>query len=155
MVEQRFKMKSILTFIGLSFLIIVSLWAINETTNTTDNAVNVTEKITPELREKYPIKPHHEKLSLDCIHCHEDQGDDPENFEFIGDKGCLSCHGSKDKIAKRTHYMDLFETNPHNSYHDGPTLSCDECHQEHQPSINMCMDCHEKEVPNWMKKVAP
>lgn len=145
-------MKKIVLYSCMSFFVLASLWA------TQSQILQEQEKtvvITEELKKKYPIKPHHEKLSLSCIHCHEGQGDKPENFEFIGDEGCLSCHGSKEKIAKRTAYMDLFHTNPHNSYHDGPTLSCEECHQSHSPSINMCAECHEKEVPNWMKKVAP
>lgn len=149
-------MKKVFPFIGIFFLTIASLWAVNKV-KTPDEAIEVTPQIavSSELREKYTIKPHHEKLSLDCIHCHEGQGTDPEQFEFIDDAGCLSCHGSKEKIAKRTEYMDLFHTNPHNSFHDGPTLNCDECHQVHQPSINMCTECHEKEVPNWMKVIAP
>lgn len=148
-------MKRIFAFIGVFFLSLVFLWANDKVANSDANNSEVAQVIneTPELKNKYPIKPHHQQLSLNCIHCHKGQGDNPEQLEAIGDEGCLSCHGSKKKIAARTGYMDLFHTNPHNSYHDGPTLSCDECHKEHQPSQNRCVECHEKEVPNWMKKV--
>lgn len=106
--------------------------------------------VTDELRAKHPLKPHHEKLSFTCLDCHEGQGNDASKFKSIGDKGCISCHGDKKKIAKRLEYMDLLKANPHNSVHDGPTLYCDECHNEHKKSTNMCTECHEHEVPQWM-----
>lgn len=107
-------------------------------------------QISDELREKHQLKPHHAKLKFTCIDCHAGQGDDPSKFKAIGDKGCISCHGDKKKIAKRLEYMDLLKANPHNSVHDGPTLYCDECHNEHKKSTNMCVECHEHEVPQWM-----
>lgn len=107
--------------------------------------------ITADLREKYPIKSHHERLSFDCIHCHDNQGNDPAKFKNPGDKGCLSCHESKEHMARRTAFMDLLDANPHNSIHDGPTLYCDECHMEHKKSFNMCDECHELEVKKWMR----
>jgi len=151
------KVKRIFPLLGVFFLSIMSLWAVSHaiTPETTVTEVDPVIEVSPELRKQYPIKVHHAKLSMDCIHCHEGQGTNPEEFEYIGDEGCIKCHGSKEKIAQRTGYMDRFHTNPHNSFHDGPTLSCDECHQVHQESINMCAECHEKEVPNWMKVVAP
>lgn len=110
--------------------------------------------ITPEIEKKFPIKTHHSKLSFKCIFCHEGQGDDPEQFSTPGDEGCLSCHKSKKLLAKRLEFMDTLHVNPHNSIHDGPILYCDECHNEHKPSINMCMECHEKEIKTdiWMRK---
>ncbi|CAD7289232.1 cytochrome c3 family protein [Campylobacter suis] len=106
--------------------------------------------ISDELRQKHKIKPHHEHLAFDCIDCHEGQGDDPSKFKAIGDKGCLSCHKSKAFMAQRLKFMDTLKANPHNSVHDGPTLYCDECHFEHKQSTNMCTECHEHEVPQWM-----
>lgn len=148
-------MKKIFLLFGIVFFFIVSIWAAEKITAYDEAIVSQDIIITPELRKKYPIKKHHEKLSLDCVHCHEGQGTDPKNFEFIGDEGCLACHKSKKRIAQRTEFMDAFHTNPHNSFHDGPTLACDECHQVHEPSINMCSECHSKEVPKWMKDVTP
>ncbi|CAD7288167.1 hypothetical protein LMG7974_00867 [Campylobacter majalis] len=106
--------------------------------------------ITDEMRVKYPIKSHHEHLAFDCVDCHVNQGDDPSKFKNIGDNGCMSCHKSKQFMAKRLKFMDTLKANPHNSVHDGPTLYCDECHFEHQQSTNMCIECHEHEVPQWM-----
>lgn len=103
-----------------------------------------------ELEKRFPIKPHHKKLLFNCEACHEDQGADPLKYKNIGDKGCLSCHKSKEYLADRLKFMDLLKANPHNSIHDGPNLYCDECHMEHKKSINMCSECHENEVPLWM-----
>jgi hypothetical protein len=142
------------SLLGIFVFSLVSLGAATKISTTLAHESTVVP-ITPELRKKYPIKPHHAKLSLDCIHCHDGQGTDPEKFETIGDEGCLACHGSKQKVALRTGFMDSFHTNPHNSFHDGLKYHCDDCHQVHQPSKNSCLECHEKELPNWMKKVTP
>lgn len=107
---------------------------------------------TPELRKEFPMKPHHENLSFDCIHCHEGQGDNPKEYETPGDEGCLSCHKDKESLATRLKFMDELKVNPHNSIHDGPNLFCDECHNEHRPSENMCMECHQHEIEIWMKE---
>lgn len=107
--------------------------------------------ISPELKEKFPLKPHHAKLSFRCTDCHEGQGDNPEDYKEIGDKGCLACHKSKEYVAKRLKFMDAIHTNPHNSVHDGTRLSCDECHFEHKKSDNMCASCHSNDVKIWMK----
>lgn len=116
----------------------------------TSNIVSVLN-ITDELRAKHKLKPHHAKLHFGCIHCHENQGTDPTKFKNPGDEGCLSCHKSKKYIAKRTEFMDSLKANPHNSVHDGPNLYCDECHNEHKESINMCEECHKNEVKEWMR----
>nr|WP_241517589.1 cytochrome c3 family protein [Campylobacter blaseri] len=115
------------------------------------NDNNTTQvEITKEMEQKYPIKAHHSQIGLSCFDCHENQGNDPFKFKNIGDKGCISCHGDKKRVAKRLQYMDMLKANPHNSVHDGPTLYCDECHYEHKKSTNMCLECHEHEVPRWM-----
>nr|WP_240332070.1 cytochrome c3 family protein [Sulfurospirillum tamanensis] len=107
--------------------------------------------ITPELKEEFPLKSHHAKLSFECTFCHVGQGDDPKEFTYIGDEGCLSCHQSKEHMAERLAFMDKLHVNPHNSIHDGPTLYCDECHNEHKPSTNMCTECHEHDIDLWMR----
>ena len=108
-------------------------------------------QVSAELKEKFPIKPHHAKLSFKCTDCHENQGDNPENFKLIGDEGCLSCHKSKVYLAERLKFMDALHVNPHNSIHDGPKLYCDECHFEHKKSDNMCLSCHSNDVKIWMR----
>ncbi len=110
--------------------------------------------ITEQIRKKYPLKSHHAELSLKCVFCHEGQGDNPEEFGLVEEEACISCHKSKKYLAKRLAFMDKLHVNPHNSIHDGPTLYCDECHNEHKPSVNMCAECHEKEIKTdlWMRK---
>ena len=109
-------------------------------------------EMTPELKKEYPIKSYHEKLSLDCLACHEGQGNDPKEFEDPDEEVCLSCHKSKEYLAQRLRFMDTLKANPHNSIHDGPTLYCDECHHSHKKSVNMCVECHQKEINEnfWM-----
>lgn len=113
-----------------------------------------TIKVTQAQKDKFHLKKTHAGLSLECVYCHMDQGDDPEKFELPDEEVCLNCHQSKEYLAQRLEFMDTLKANPHNSIHDGPNLYCDECHREHQPSINMCAECHEKEINNnvWMKE---
>lgn len=109
-------------------------------------------EITKEMEEKYPLKPVHGSLAFECIFCHQGQGDHAEDFEAPDEEACLTCHKSKEFLATRLSFMDTLKANPHNSVHDGPNLYCDECHNEHKPSINMCSECHEKEIEQniWM-----
>lgn len=102
-----------------------------------------------DLAEEYTIKPHHQALKFDCVMCHE--GSDPEEFEALETENCLSCHGSAQKVADRLQFMDKQHTNPHNSFHDRLDLDCYECHAEHEPSVNLCSDCHT--TTSWMDKV--
>lgn len=138
------------TLFAVGVFLLLSVMSLIGSEANTPPAVGV--KITPELKEKFPIKPHHEKLSFKCIDCHEGQGDNPENFKAIEDKGCLSCHKTKQYLADRLKFMDALHVNPHNSIHDGPKLYCDECHNEHKPSENMCLSCHSNDVKLWMRK---
>lgn len=99
--------------------------------------------------KKYPIKSYHKAIQLECKNCH---GDMPkEDYEELEDEQCISCHKSKEYLAKRLSFMEKDETSPHNSYHDGTNLSCYECHRSHEESINMCADCHN--VETWMKPI--
>lgn len=111
-------------------------------------------KVTPEQKDKYHLKKTHAGLSLECIFCHAEQGNNPEKFEAPEETVCLECHKSKQYLADRLAFMDTLKANPHNSVHDGPNLYCDECHREHEPSVNMCSECHLKEIKNnvWMRK---
>ncbi|ATB69349.1 cytochrome c3 family protein [Sulfurospirillum diekertiae] len=138
--------KRTLCVLGFFFIFsVMSLFGVD--TNTSSPKINM----TPELKKEFPIKAHHEKLSLSCTDCHEGQGDDPKDLKLIGDKGCLSCHKTKQFLADRLKFMDALHTNPHNSIHDGPKLYCDECHNEHKPSENMCLSCHSNDVKIWMR----
>lgn len=137
-------------------ILYISLNAFEGESNTLPSETKKEEiKITPELEQKFPVKAAHAKLSLSCVFCHEQQGNDPEEWESVEEDTCLTCHKSKEYLADRLAFMDTLKANPHNSIHDGPNLSCDECHNEHIPSENMCAECHEKEIKEniWMRKM--
>jgi Zn finger protein HypA/HybF involved in hydrogenase expression len=140
--------KKTLYLVGV-FLFFNAMYLIGSEVSKTPPAQEVA--VSAELQEKFPLKNHHAKLSLKCADCHEGQGDEPENFQMIGDEGCLSCHKSKQYLADRLKFMDVLHVNPHNSIHDGQRLYCDECHFEHQKSENMCLSCHSNDVKIWMK----
>lgn len=141
------KTEKTLKVLGFFFIFSV-IYLFGGSGNTTSSQIFV----TPELKKEFPMKSHHDSLSLECIHCHTGQGDDPKEFQTPGDEGCLSCHKNKEFLANRLVFMDDLHVNPHNSIHDGPNLFCDECHNEHKPSINMCAECHEHDVEIWMKE---
>lgn len=141
--------KKTLFSIGV-FLLLSAISLIGSEATTPSPAKEI--PISTEMKEKFPIKAHHAKLSLRCTDCHEGQGDNPENFKAIGDEGCLSCHKTKQYLAERLKFMDTLHVNPHNSIHDGPKLYCDECHFEHQKSDNMCLSCHSNDVKLWMRE---
>lgn len=96
------------------------------------------------------IKPHHQAVQLICKNCHQlaNEGE----FKPLKTETCLACHVSAEKVARRTGFMDINHTNPHNSLHDGLDLDCHECHKEHQPSANLCQTCHDN-TSDWFKAV--
>lgn len=97
----------------------------------------------------YPLKPHHAALQFACAHCH---GDGPaEDYRRLLTRDCLGCHGSAEKVARRTAFMDANHTNPHNSLHDRLDLDCYECHAEHKPSLMLCQVCHDN-TADWFGK---
>ncbi|MBS9782202.1 MAG: cytochrome c3 family protein [Arcobacter sp.] len=134
------------------FLIIFSLVVLYLNGEKIDTSSPI--KVDAKLKKEFPIQEFHEKLSLDCSFCHEGQGNNPREFSAPDEKVCLACHKSKEYLAKRLEFMDALKVNPHNSIHDGPTLYCDECHRSHTKSVNMCAECHEKEIKEdlWMRK---
>ncbi len=98
---------------------------------------------------KYPIKSYHQKILLECWHCHGDG--DKENYEDVEEDICIACHKSKDYLSDRLKFMDKDDTNPHNSIHDGKSLECYECHSSHKKSVNLCAQCHN--IKFWMKEM--
>lgn len=144
------------TIIGiLGALLLGILFATSAISNDADvaekiTATETTSEDTEEINDgEYQIKSYHQALQLECKHCH---GDGPkEEYEELEDESCLSCHKTKDLLADRLKFMDEFETNPHNSVHDGTSLNCYECHSSHEPSNNMCADCHN--IKTWMKEL--
>ena len=101
------------------------------------------------LSKEYTLKPHHKAAKFDCVMCHSES--DPADFEPLETENCLDCHKTAQKVADRLKFMDKNHTNPHNSFHDGLSLDCYECHAEHEPSANLCSDCHT--TTTWMSEV--
>ncbi|CZE48117.1 cytochrome c3 family protein [Campylobacter geochelonis] len=97
--------------------------------------------------QTYALKNAHKDAKLQCFHCHE--GTDIKEYKEVKTDTCLTCHESKEKVAKRLYFLG--EKNPHNSVHDGANLSCHVCHNSHKPSFNMCNDCHN--TKNWMREI--
>lgn len=102
-----------------------------------------------ENKANYSLKPHHKKLQFECVMCHSKAEENV--YKKLETNDCLTCHKSKEAVARRTEFMDVNHTNPHNSLHDGLDLDCHECHSEHKPSKNLCSFCHNTE--NWMNPV--
>lgn len=91
---------------------------------------------------------------VQCTACH---GSD---MKQVADRQtCLKCHGPVEKLAQKTERLNFMSSmknsktgevaehkalvNPHDSYHFGTTLSCNECHNEHKASRNDCATCHD------------
>jgi hypothetical protein len=110
------------------------------------------------------LKPHHAKAALVCNVCHgpaADQG----RFEPPETSACLTCHGDRAALIKRTTRLNKVveekdrstgkvikvtkDTNPHSGHHDRGRLDCVECHREHRQSMNLCSLCHDTQ--RWMK----
>lgn len=140
--------KYILLIISLLFFIYILNYDDNQV-----KTVKLSDDIT-ELKEKYPIKPYHEKISLKCIHCHEGQGDEPMKFTYVDDEKCYECHGDERKIAQRTSYKNALFSNPHDSMHKNSNekIHCNDCHHAHEPSENSCAECHPSKAFQWMKE---
>lgn len=142
-------MKKIILFIGSLLLFIYF------THDTSDQAriITLTDEDT-ELKVKYPIKSYHAKISLECIHCHEGQGNDPIKFTSVDDEKCQECHGDKRKVANRTAYMNTLFSNPHDSIHSESyqKLPCNDCHHAHEESENTCANCHPSRAFQWMRE---
>ncbi len=78
----------------------------------------------------------HNKEGVSCKACH--LVDKPDKKP--SSKECLDCHGSYDKVAKRTSKL---HANPHDS-HLGP-IDCLKCHSVHdlpEAFEGPCVECH-------------
>jgi Cytochrome c3 len=78
----------------------------------------------------------HIETGLNCENCHG--AAKVAAGAGVGMAKCLSCHGSYEKLAKRTGKMTL---NPHVDYHLGE-LDCNVCHHGHRADENYCDSCH-------------
>ncbi|WP_411706386.1 cytochrome c3 family protein [Edaphovirga cremea] len=127
----------------LLFFVAVSLGLLSLTLSAGQIA---SQPATPLANGQHALKPHHQKMQFSCNACH--QGQDPSAYKPLSTKECLACHGSAEKVARRTGFMDPNQTNPHRSLHDGLDLDCYECHAEHKPSTNLCQVCHDN-TADW------
>lgn len=79
------------------------------------------------------MKPHHSSNALSCNDCHTNTPP-----EAVPMEQCLTCH---DLPAGKEDYHGA--PDKHDSPHYGPELECENCHFEHQESVNFCADCHD------------
>ena len=101
-----------------------------------------------------PSMSKHADQQVACTSCHgSDMAAKPTK------ETCLQCHGSYEDLAKKTEKFNyvsrmknpktgevkehVARVNPHDSYHFGMDLSCNECHSEHKASRNDCSTCHD------------
>lgn len=96
--------------------------------------------------QNYPIDGIHKKLGLSCTDCHT--GNKVEEYSNEMLNTCLKCHDSYEKIKERTGHLG-HNNNVHQSPHF-ENLACDVCHKSHQPSSNLCVQCHGQ---NTMKQL--
>lgn len=101
-----------------------------------------------------PADSFHVKKGVSCTTCHGEAMKARPTRDT-----CLKCHGPVEKLASKTEHLNFTSTmknaktgqtsehkalvNPHDSYHFGSTLSCNECHSEHKASRNDCSTCHD------------
>ncbi len=73
--------------------------------------------------------------NVQCGQCHNNT----QPMQAPQDTTCIQCHGKSSSIKLP---VNVNEKNYHNSPHYGDTVSCLECHREHQPQQNLCKNCH-------------
>jgi hypothetical protein len=82
----------------------------------------------------------HAKTGVVCAGCH---GKDlARSDDTVENPRCLECHGSMEKLAKKTEPKDFPDRNPHKS-HLGE-INCTVCHRAHAESKVYCLGCHQK-----------
>ncbi len=80
------------------------------------------------------LKGAHKAMNLPCETCHGSS----KICEVPQEEACFKCHGSREAIKKLTANL---KPNPHFGHDE--TVSCFECHKEHQESTLLCNDCHQ------------
>lgn len=93
----------------------------------------------------------HAQAGVVCAGCHGK--DIPKSDDTVENQRCLACHGSMEKLAKKTEPKDFPDRNPHKS-HLGE-IACTVCHKGHAESKVYCIDCHKKfemKIPGGEKK---
>lgn len=93
--------------------------------------------------QNYPIKPHHERVGLECKSCHSAIDKENGKISRVGSSACNECHVGYSALAKRSAHLG-YDDNIHASPHY-PDMSCTTCHASHKPSTNYCVMCHSQE----------
>lgn len=75
----------------------------------------------------------HVERGVKCEVCHTTMPP-----KAVASKTCQMCHGSYEKLAKRTDKKDI---NPHASHVENP--DCGQCHHGHKKPTLLCDQCHE------------
>ncbi len=79
----------------------------------------------------------HVQNGQNCAACHSEN----PPAQAVPTEKCQSCHGEFEAMKEKT--KDC-KPNPHYTHMgDQP---CEECHKGHQPSVNMCAQCHKIEL---------
>lgn len=79
------------------------------------------------------LKGKHKGMNMQCDTCHGQT----RPREMPEDAVCLQCHGSRDAVKQRTAKLN---PNPH--YGHDESISCNDCHKQHEPSVLTCDQCH-------------
>jgi len=78
----------------------------------------------------------HTDAGAQCTACHESA--QPAKDAYVESDRCLSCHGSRAKIAEKQAAMG--KRNPHDN-HLGD-IDCVLCHAGHRKGESYCANCH-------------
>jgi len=103
---------------------------------TKENMDEIRKVFTSWASSKY-LDAHHGRKNVTCAGCHEKL---PETGDSVENDRCLACHGTMEKLVKKTAPKDFPDRNPHES-HLG-TINCTVCHKAHAASKTYCLDCH-------------
>ncbi|WP_172623384.1 cytochrome c3 family protein [Arabiibacter massiliensis] len=103
-----------------------------------------------ELAAAYPLSNvQHASSNMKCAACHDEE-DPAQGVDAVSSEKCLSCHGSREKVAERT--AGIGEgVNPHDNFHYDMQLECTTCHKSHGESVNLCSSCHDADL--WMNDI--
>lgn len=85
-----------------------------------------------------PTAERHAQRGLECSACHGKAA--LVEGAFVDSKTCIACHGDNAKVAERVAAKKKLKTDPHLNH--VVNVPCTDCHKGHQPSRNMCADCH-------------
>ena len=86
------------------------------------------------LAQSMPLKGAHKAMNLPCEACHGKAA----VKEVPQEEACMKCHQSRKAVQEKTAKL---KPNPHFGHDD--TVSCFDCHKEHEDSVLICDQCHQ------------